>query len=110
MTHCIPQAAIFDVFAKEASFKDLAVSSTKGSTGHLLGAAGAVEAVFTALALYRDIAPPTVNLQRPEPFLLPGLIGTKAVSLRSGWKAALCNSFGFGGVNASLLLASAPVI
>lgn len=87
----------------------LAVSSTKGATGHLLGAAGAVEAAFTALAVRHAVAPPTVNLVRPDPpGLLPGLVGPKAVALPRGRIAAMCNSFGFGGTNACLLMASPP--
>lgn len=84
----------------------LAVSSTKGATGHLLGAAGAVEAVFSIMALYTGIAPPTLNLNNPSPAVaaaLPGLVSNTAAVLRSGPKAALCNSFGFGGTLASLL-------
>lgn len=80
------------------------VSSTKGATGHLLGAAGAVECIFTILALHYSLAPPTANLERPEPLLLPGLVGRAAAPLPPGPKAALCNSFGFGGTNACLLL------
>ena len=64
---------------------------------------------FTALALHHSLAPPNVNLEQPEPHLLPGLlIGPRAATLRPGHKAALCNSFGFGGTNACLLLTTPP--
>ncbi|KAG2432929.1 hypothetical protein HXX76_008659 [Chlamydomonas incerta] len=91
----------------------VAVSSTKGATGHLLGAAGAVEAAFALLAIKHRSAPPTLNLVRPEPALLPGLVGAGgiggggAVELPTGRRiAALSNSFGFGGTNTCLLLTS----
>ncbi|KAF5839369.1 thiolase-like protein, partial [Dunaliella salina] len=84
----------------------IAVSSTKGATGHLLGAAGAVETVFTVLALHHNVAPPTANLINPDPQILQGLVGVAAQPLMDGPKAALCNAFGFGGTNASLLLAT----
>jgi len=82
------------------------VSSTKGATGHLLGAAGAVETIFTILALHHNMAPPTANLINPDPQILQGLVGVTAQPLPEGPKAALCNAFGFGGTNASLLLAT----
>jgi 3-oxoacyl-[acyl-carrier-protein] synthase II len=81
----------------------LPVSSTKGATGHLLGAAGAVEAIFCVRALETGTLPPTVNLERPDPeCALDHVIG-KARSRRT--RVALSNSFGFGGVNAALLFA-----
>ena len=117
----IEQAAILEVFGAHAASGRLLVSSTKGATGHLLGAAGAVEAAFTALALRARVAPPTANLEDPEPALLPGLVragrgvpfddGGSGGSGGSGEPAAaLCNAFGFGGTNASLLLATPPDI
>jgi 3-oxoacyl-[acyl-carrier-protein] synthase II len=77
------------------------VSSTKSMTGHLLGAAGGIEAVFSLLAIHRGVVPPTINLEHPDPECdldyVPG--GAREVSV----KVALSNSFGFGGVNACLL-------
>ena len=86
------------------------VSSTKGATGHLLGAAGALEAALTVLALHHQRAPPTINLKEPQPADVAG-IGHVAAGAGEGsstgrpLRAALCNSFGFGGVNASLCFA-----
>ncbi len=79
----------------------LPVSSTKGSTGHLLGAAGAVEALFCVRALETGTLPPTLNLERPDPECALDHVVGKARSRRA--RVALSNSFGFGGVNAALL-------
>lgn len=103
----IEQQAVLRVFGDDHVDR-LAVSSTKGATGHLLGAAGAVEAAFTVLAVHKHLAPPTVNLEHPDPQLLPLLVRNEALQLPPGPIAALCNSFGFGGTNASLLFASPP--
>ncbi|KAF6254541.1 thiolase-like protein [Scenedesmus sp. NREL 46B-D3] len=103
----IEQAAILDVFGPE-QVRNIHVSSTKGATGHLLGAAGAVEAAFTILALQHRLAPPTCNLERPDPQLLPLLVTGAAAELPDGPRAVLCNSFGFGGTNASVLFSSPP--
>ncbi|KNC96477.1 beta-ketoacyl-acyl-carrier-protein synthase II [Spizellomyces punctatus DAOM BR117] len=90
----------------------VAVSSTKGAIGHLLGAAGAVEAIFTVLAIVNDALPPTLNLHNPYPredFSLDyvPLVARdmKGTNGGKGVFAALTNSFGFGGTNASLLFA-----
>lgn len=88
--------------------RNIHVSSTKGATGHLLGAAGAVEAAFTILALQHRLAPPMCNLERPDPQLLPLLVTGAAAELPDGPRAVLCNSFGFGGTNASVLFSSPP--
>jgi 3-oxoacyl-[acyl-carrier-protein] synthase II len=78
----------------------LAVSSTKSMTGHLLGAAGGIEAVFTALALRDQVAPPTANLFRQDPQCDLDFVPNTA--RRMTIRAALSNSFGFGGTNATL--------
>ena len=82
--------------------KQLAVSSTKSMTGHLLGAAGAVEAIFSVLALRDQIAPPTINLDNPSVETAIDLVPHKAKPMAIQY--ALSNSFGFGGTNASLIL------
>jgi 3-oxoacyl-[acyl-carrier-protein] synthase II len=78
----------------------LAVSSTKSMTGHLLGAAGGIEAVFTALALRDQVAPPTANLFKQDPQCDLDFVPFEARRMRI--RAALSNSFGFGGTNATL--------
>ena len=91
-------AAIKRVFGEHA--RRLMVSSTKSMTGHLLGAAGGLEAAVTAMTLARGIVPPTINLERPDPTcdldFVPNQARTHSV------KAALSNSFGFGGHNVTL--------
>jgi 3-oxoacyl-(acyl-carrier-protein) synthase len=83
------------------------VSSTKGATGHTLGAAGAMEAVFCVLALEAGFAPGTTGLQEPDP-TLPFLRHVPRGGVAAPLKVALSNSFGFGGNNASLLFTRAP--
>jgi len=78
---------------------NLAVSATKASTGHLLGGTGALEAVFTVLALHERTAPPTINLDNQDPEI-PLDVVTAPRELGSGDLAAVSNSFGFGGHNA----------
>ena len=94
--------AIKTVFGDHAA--KLPVSSTKSMLGHLLGAAGGVEAVVTTLALYHGVLPPTINLENPDPECdldyIPGQ--ARQVSI----DAALSNAFGFGGVNACLVIKS----
>ncbi len=82
-----------------------AVSSTKGSTGHLLGAAGAVEAAVTVLAVARGLLPPTVNLDSPDPACDLDHVRGAARSAPVG--AALSNAFAFGGHNLSLIFGPA---
>jgi 3-oxoacyl-[acyl-carrier-protein] synthase II len=80
----------------------VSMSSTKSAIGHLLGAAGAVEAAFTALAIRHQIAPPTINLDNPSVDTPIDLVPHKAKPMKID--VALSNSFGFGGTNASLIL------
>ena len=80
------------------------VSSTKSVTGHLLGAAGGLEAVITSLALYRGVVPPTANLERPDPECALDCVPLVAREVRI--RAALSNGFGFGGTNAVLAFAA----
>ena len=82
--------------------KDAVMSSTKSSIGHLLGAAGAVEAIFCILALRDQIAPPTINLDNPA--VQPKLDLAANAAVRRKIDVALSNSFGFGGTNASLIV------
>ena len=81
---------------------DLAMSSTKSSIGHLLGAAGAVEAIFSTLAIKYGIIPPTFNLDNPSEGCDINLVAHAAQERKI--KTALSNSFGFGGTNAAILL------
>ncbi|KAL5581759.1 hypothetical protein UlMin_014201 [Ulmus minor] len=99
--------AIRSIFCENATSGALALSSTKGAVGHLLGAAGAVEAIFSILAMYHGIAPLTLNLTKPDPIFHNGFMPLQD-SKEMPIKAALSNSFGFGGTNASLLFTSAP--
>ncbi|MGB3725961.1 MAG: beta-ketoacyl-ACP synthase II [Glaciecola sp.] len=94
-------AAIKSVFKEHAT--SLKVSSTKSMTGHLLGAAGSVEAIFTILALRDQMAPPTINLDNPGDGCDLDFVAHKAAEFNADY--ALCNSFGFGGTNGSLLFA-----
>ncbi|HKQ56670.1 MAG TPA: beta-ketoacyl-ACP synthase II, partial [Candidatus Eisenbacteria bacterium] len=92
--------AIKTVFGDHA--RRLMVSSTKSMTGHLLGAAGGIEAVATVLSLTRGIIPPTTNLERPDPTCDLDFVPAQARTHRV--TAALSNSFGFGGHNVTLAL------
>lgn len=83
------------------SAKRLAVSSTKSMTGHLLGAAGGVEAVFSALAVKHQVAPPTINLNEQDPRCDLDFVPNIAREMRMD--VALSNSFGFGGTNGTLV-------
>jgi len=79
----------------------LSMSSTKSAVGHLLGAAGAVEAIFSLLAMRDGIVPPTLNLENPSVETAIDL--TPKVAKKKEINIALSNSFGFGGTNASLI-------
>ncbi len=96
-------AAIKTVFGDHAG--RLAVSSTKSMTGHLLGAAGAVEAIYSTLALHHGVLPPTINYETPDPDCDLDYVpnGPRQADIR----IALSNSFGFGGTNACILLRKA---
>ncbi|MEE3239809.1 MAG: beta-ketoacyl-ACP synthase II [Pseudomonadota bacterium] len=91
--------AVKSVFGQAS--QDLAVSSTKSMMGHLLGAAGAVEAIFTVLAIQDSLAPPTINLDNPDEDCdlnyVPHIAQEKSI------KVAMSNSFGFGGTNGTVL-------
>jgi 3-oxoacyl-[acyl-carrier-protein] synthase II len=91
--------AIKTVF-KEDAYK-IPVSSTKSMTGHLLGAAGGVEAVFTVLSICNNLIPPTINLDTPDPEC--DLDYVPHLARKAEVRYALTNSFGFGGTNACLL-------
>ena len=99
MADVIETKAIKQVFGPGAY--NIPVSSTKSMTGHLLGAAGGIEAVFSILALYQGMLPPTINLDYPDPECDLDYIPHKARPVAI--KMALSNSFGFGGVNACLI-------
>lgn len=91
--------AVKSVFGEHANA--ISVSSTKSMTGHLLGAAGAVEAIFSILALRDQVAPPTINLDEPSEGCDLDFVPHQAKEMRID--AALSNSFGFGGTNGSLV-------
>lgn len=101
-----PAGDLAEVNAIKTVFKDhaqtLAVSSTKSMTGHLLGAAGAVEAIFSILAIRDQVAPPTINLDTPGAGCDLNFVPHQAQPMKID--AILSNSFGFGGTNGSLLL------
>ncbi|MBS9425620.1 beta-ketoacyl-ACP synthase II [Photorhabdus caribbeanensis] len=81
---------------------DVLVSSTKSMTGHLLGAAGAVESIFTILALRDQLVPPTINLENQDENCRLDFVPNESRKVE-GMEYALCNSFGFGGTNGSLI-------
>jgi 3-oxoacyl-[acyl-carrier-protein] synthase II len=89
-----------------AAANRVSMSSTKSAIGHLLGAAGSVEAIFSLLAVHHQIVPPTLNLDRPSEGCDLDLVPYEA--RRREVRAALSNSFGFGGTNASLILVGPP--
>jgi 3-oxoacyl-[acyl-carrier-protein] synthase II len=90
--------AIKTVFGEHA--RKLAVSSTKGATGHMLGAAGAVEMAICAKAIEKQAAPPTINLEKPDPECDLDYVPHTAREMKI--EAVLNNSFGFGGHNATI--------
>ncbi len=96
----IESMAIRKVFGEQA--RRIAVSASKSMLGHMLGAAGAVEAAVTALAIREGIIPPTINQQQPDPECDLDYVPNKA--RKQEVRAALSNSLGFGGINASLVM------
>ena len=100
-----PQGDIAETLALKRAFgaraAKLAVSSNKSMIGHLLGAAGGVEAVMTVMSVHEQAIPPTINLTDPDPECDLDFVPGEARQARIG--AALCNSFGFGGTNATLV-------
>ncbi len=98
-----PAGDVAESMAIESLFgKNVLVSSTKSMTGHLLGAAGAVEAIFTVLTLQNQTLPPTINLDNPDPACTLDYIPHQA-RVVNGINYAISNSFGFGGTNGSLV-------
>ena len=96
----IELAAVERLFGNAAG--QLSMSSTKSAIGHLLGAAGAVEAIFSVLAIRDNIAPPTINLENPSVDTAIDLVANTAKE--KPIDIVLSNSFGFGGTNASLVM------
>ena len=99
--------AIINVFGEHA-YK-LNISSTKSMTGHLLGAAGAVEAITAIMAVVHDLIPPTINFKNPDPAIDQNLNLTLNKAQSRKVNAALSNTFGFGGHNASVVIIKAEV-
>jgi len=100
-----PAGDVGETHAMKAAFGDhaykLAVSSTKSMIGHLLGAAGSIEAVLTALSIKNQIAPPTINLETPDPECDLDYVPNTARDMKI--EIAISNSFGFGGTNGTLV-------
>jgi 3-oxoacyl-[acyl-carrier-protein] synthase II len=96
------ETRVIKIALGEENARKTPVSSTKGSTGHCLGAAGAVEAIFTTLAISEKMLPPTINYEYPDPECDLDYIPNEARPAEI--KAAMSNSFGFGGHNASIVL------
>ena len=101
-----PAGDLAETAATKASFGDhaykVAVSSTKSMTGHLLGAAGGIEAIFCALAIRDQVAPPTINLDNQDPECDLDYVPHTAREMKID--TVMSNSFGFGGTNATLIL------
>ncbi|MDH5444646.1 MAG: beta-ketoacyl-ACP synthase II [Gammaproteobacteria bacterium] len=101
-----PAGDVAEVMAAKGAFGDhakkLAMSSTKSMTGHLLGAAGGIEAIFTALAIRDQVAPPTINIENQDPECDLDFVPDTAREMKIDY--AMSNSFGFGGTNGTLIL------
>lgn len=101
-----PQGDLAETLAVKSTFGDhagsVAVSSTKSMVGHLLGAAGGVEAIYTALAIKHQVAPPTINLENQDPQCDLDYVPNTAREMKI--EVAMSNSFGFGGTNGTLVL------
>jgi len=100
-----PAGDLAETMAVKTAFGDhaykLAISSTKSMTGHMLGAAGGAEAVFTALAVHDQVAPPTINLENQDPECDLDYVANQAREMKID--VAISNSFGFGGTNGTLV-------
>ncbi|MBN1237153.1 MAG: beta-ketoacyl-ACP synthase II [Gammaproteobacteria bacterium] len=105
-----PLGDVAETVAIKAAFGDharaLAISSTKSTTGHMIGAAGAAEAIFSILALREQVIPPTINLENQDPEC--DLDYTPNEARETRLEVALSNSFGFGGTNGTLVFRRAP--
>ena len=97
--------AIIDIFGEHAF--NLNISSTKSMTGHLLGAAGAIEAIAVIFSLVRDTIPPTINFRIPDPEINPKRNLTINKAQKRKVNVAISNTFGFGGHNASIVIKKA---
>jgi 3-oxoacyl-[acyl-carrier-protein] synthase II len=96
------ETRVIKIALGEENARKTPVSSTKGATGHCLGAAGAVEAIFATLAVERDTLPPTINYDEPDPECDLDYIPNDA--READVKVAISNSFGFGGHNACIVI------
>jgi 3-oxoacyl-[acyl-carrier-protein] synthase II len=98
-----------ETYATKAAFGDhawkLAISSTKSMTGHLLGAAGGIEAIFSVLSIRDQVAPPTINIITPDPECDLDYVPNEARPMKID--TVLSNSFGFGGTNGTLVFKKA---
>ncbi|NOY73731.1 MAG: beta-ketoacyl-ACP synthase II [Gammaproteobacteria bacterium] len=101
-----PAGDLAETVATKRTFADhankLAISSTKSMTGHLLGAAGGIEAIFSALSLHHQVVPPTINITNPDPDCDLDYVPDTARDMKIS--IAISNSFGFGGTNGTLIL------
>ena len=99
MGDVVESKAIRELFSKDAD--NILVSSTKSMTGHLLGAAGAIESIFSILSLNDNVIPPTINLENPDNEANLRLVAKETVAKKINY--VMNNTFGFGGTNVSLI-------